>query len=227
MGSEVVEGLVKALHTDREELMSQMEAAVAAAKTATAAVAASAQVGQHNSSSGSQRSGSSHYPPLNQAAAAAAAGSIGDACVPHSSSMSSLAGPSTSSVPLTVLKDRQQLLDTQQQLAARLKLLMAKKCMLMFTLVSGRALAVLRLALPLMQWIQRSQPTHHSLLVRDLYMLVRERVTCMSLFGFSTHGNIACLPACLSSLKVGFMVGCLTYDQICTVSVLAWPYSVR
>lgn len=153
MGSEMVEGLVKALHADTEVVMSQMEAEVAAAKTVTAAVAASTQVGQH-SSSGSQRSGSSHYPPPDQAAVAAAAGSVGDACVPHSSSMSSLAGPSTSSVPLTVLKDRQQLLDTQQQLAARLKLLMAKEYMLIFTLASGWALAALRLALRLMQWIQ-------------------------------------------------------------------------
>ena len=143
MGFEVVEGLVKAIHADRE-VISQMGAAVAAAKAANAAVAASAQVGQH-SSSGSQRSGSSQHPPPGQAAAAAAAGSLGDACVPHSSSMSSLAGPSISSVPLTALKDRQQLADTQQQLAARLKLLMAKEYMLVFTLVSGRALAALQL----------------------------------------------------------------------------------
>lgn len=154
MGFEVVEGLVKAIHADRE-VISQMGAAVAAAKAANAAVAASAQVGQHSS----QRSGSSQHPPPGQAAAAAAAGSLGDACVPHSSSMSSLAGPSISSVPLTALKDRQQLLDTQQQLAARLKLLMAKEYMLVFTLVSGRALAALQLALPLIQRIQRSQPT--------------------------------------------------------------------
>jgi hypothetical protein len=138
MGCEVVESLIKALHAEREAVMSQMEAAVAAAKTTTEAVAASSQLGQL-SSSGSLRPASSHCAQPDQAAAAAAAGSVGEACVPHSSSGSSLAGPSTSTssnVPLTLLKDRQQLLDTQHQLAARLKLLMAKEYMLMFVLVS-------------------------------------------------------------------------------------------
>lgn len=149
VGAEVCQSLTEALHKQREEVLTQLEASAAAAAEVMAAIDAdsfgsSRRSGSGNSGGGSSMGGSVGGRGSADGVAAAAGSAQGNSAGssrapsegPHAPNNSSAAGSGTGSWSssqlngvciLRALNSRQQHLETQQQLAARLQLLMAKE----------------------------------------------------------------------------------------------------